>query len=106
MGRPQYFVGLDYDQLTATGMKIVRLDYRYKFKDFMWFKLIGNMAFDVTRPLPVGDSRAARLWGAGVGILVDTPAGPLEFIYSTGSRSLLDPGSAQSEFYIVLGARF
>jgi NTE family protein len=106
MGRPEYFVGMKYDQLAGRRMKIIRLDYRFRINNFLHAELAGNLALDVEQRLPSEVNQAGRLWGMGVGLLIDTPVGPLRFMTSSGSRGLLKPTHTQNQFYIVLGARF
>jgi len=67
---------------------------------------MGNMAFDVAQRWPEATNCARWLWGAGRGVQVTTPAGPIELIYSVGSKSFLEPGSVQEVTYLVLGAKF
>ncbi len=105
-GNPAAFVGLKYDQLLGSRMKIVRGEYRRRFSDLIYFKAMGNVAFDVAQRWPETTYSARRLWGAGLGVQVTTPAGPLELIYSVGSKSFQEPGAAQGVTYLVLGAKF
>lgn len=106
MGRPEHFVGMDYDHLRAARLKILRLDYRYRINNFLHAEFISNIALDAEQRLMDEILRPSRLWGAGVGILIETPVGPLKFITSTGSRSLRDPTASNNVFYIILGVRF
>jgi NTE family protein len=105
-GRPADFVGMRYDQLVASRMSVFRGEYRYKYNNFVYFKLVGNVARNVEQRWPGVTYEAASLWGAGLGLHVTSPAGPMELIFSTGSKSLLEPGKAQGVIYLVLGARF
>jgi len=105
-GKPSAFVGLKYDQLLGSRMKIVRGEYRRRISDLLYLKAIGNVAFDVAQRWPEKTCSASWLWGAGLGIQVTTPAGPLELVYSLGSKSFRKPGAFQGVTYLVLGARF
>jgi hypothetical protein len=105
-GNPAAFIGLKYDQLLGSRMKIARIDYRRRLSSFLYLKAMGNAAFDVAQRWPENTSSARWLWGAGLGVQMTTPAGPLELIYSIGSKSFEEPGAAQGVTYLVLGARF
>jgi len=105
-GRPATFVGMKYDQLLGNQMKILRGEYRYKFNNFVYFKAAGNAALDFEQRWPGFTYNPSLLWGFGAGVQISTPAGPLELGYGVGSKSLLEPKSAQSVVYLVLGARF
>ena len=105
-GNPCAFVGMKYDQLLGNRMKIVRAEYRRRFSDIFYFKAMGNAAFDIAQRWPEKTVSARLFWGAGLGIQVTTPLGPLELIYSMGSKSFEKPGAAQGVTYLVLGARF
>ena len=105
-GRPEIFVGMEYDQLLGNQMKIIRADYRYKFNNFMYFKAMGNVALDFEQRWPALIYNPGPLWGTGAGILVSTPAGPLELVFSVGSKSFLEPKSARGLVYLMLGAKF
>jgi NTE family protein len=105
-GHPDFFVGMKYDQLLGSKMKILRAEYRYSFSRVVHLKFIGNAAFDFDQNWPEFSYSAERLWGIGVGIHASTPAGPLELVYGVGSQSVEDPNSAQGVLYLRLGARF
>ena len=105
-GRPERFVGMRYDQLYGSKMNILRLDYRYKFHKYVYFKLMGNIAFNFEYHQPGRVLQSKRLWGAGAGIKINLPFGPIEFIYSLGSKNLQKPNAVQGVFYISLGTLF
>lgn len=105
-GRPASFVGMDYDQLTGNQMKIIRLEYRYKLTSLVNLKAAANVALDFEQHWSLTTFDPDLLWGLGAGIHVSTPAGPLELVYSVGSKSFLQPKSAQSVVYLVMGAKF
>ncbi len=87
-------------------MKILRAEYRPRLSRFVHLKFIGNAAFGFEQAWPEFSFSARRLWGAGLGVQISTPAGPLELIYSVGSQSVEDPNDPQDVFYLRLGARF
>ena len=105
-GRPERFIGMRYDQLFGSKMNILRLDYRYKFHRFVYFKLMGNVAWNFEYRQPEAVLQPKRLWGAGASLKIHLPFGPMEFIYCLGSKSLEKPDAAQGVFYISLGTKF
>lgn len=105
-GHPRTFVGMGYDQLMGNELKLLRLEYRYKINNFVYAKSAVNLAFDLKQQWSHRVFTPGLLWGAGAGLHISTPAGPLDVIYALGSKSLLQPEAAQGVLYLVLGARF
>lgn len=105
-GRPATFMGMEFDQLQGTAMKVIRADYSYRFSRWVQFRLAANAAFDVDAHLPDAPSSAGTLRGLGAGLVVNTPIGPLEFFYGLGSKGLGDTGTLRGVSYLQLGARF
>ncbi len=105
-GNPDSFVGMDYDQLIGNQMKIIRAEYRYRLTGLINLKAAANVGLDFEQRWPQVTFDPSYLWGVGAGIHISTPAGPLELIYSVGSKSLLQPKSAQGVAYLVLGVKF
>jgi NTE family protein len=104
-GRPESFIGMNYDQLLGNQMKILRGEYKYKLNDFVYFKAAGNVAFDFEQRWPAETYSPDLLWGVGAGVQIASPAGPLELIYGVGSKSLSAPKSSQGVVYLALGVR-
>ena len=105
-GRPATFMGMEFDQLQGTAMKIVRADYSYRFSRWVQFRLSANAAFGVDAHLPGTPHPPATLRGMGAGVVVNTPIGPLEFFYGLGSKGLGDARTLRGVSYLQLGARF
>jgi len=105
-GRPATFIGMDYDQLQANAMKIVRVDYGYRFTRWVEFRLAANVALGVERRWPGTTDSPGTLRGIGAGVVVNTPLGLLEFFTGLGSKSLSDPHALRGVAYLQLGARF
>lgn len=105
-GHPASFVGMDYDQLIGNKMKIVRAEYRYRLTSLINLKAAANVALDLEQRWRDVVYTPELLWGVGAGLHISTPAGPLELIYSVGSKSFLQPKSAQSVVYLIIGAKF
>ena len=105
-GHPEYFVGLDYDQLYGTQISILRFDYRYQHKKDIFFKLIANVAFDLEYKLPGVSVNPYNVTGFGAGIKLLSPVGPLEVIFSRGDKVFVGPRKKQNLVYFILGYKF
>ncbi|MGB7297400.1 MAG: patatin-like phospholipase family protein [Candidatus Aminicenantales bacterium] len=105
-GRPGTFVGMGYDQLQANTMKILRGEFRYGFTNFVQFKVMANVALDVEQRSPGVTPSPGTLWGAGAGVVINSPLGPLDLVFSLGSKGCSDPRTLQAVAYLELGARF
>jgi outer membrane protein assembly factor BamA len=105
-GRPATFVGMAYDELQADAMRIVRGDYIYNYTDFVRLKLMVNLALGVKARRADAVYAPGTLWGAGLGVAVNTPLGLLELTYALGSKGLGNPKAGRGVVYLELGARF
>jgi len=105
-GRPHFFVGMNDDQLACPDLSIVRMDYRYEHKPDIFFLLIANLAFEVHDPSSPIYYGKNILQGAGLGIRLLSPVGPLEAVVGRGERGLSTPGRMQTRVYVTLGFRF
>ncbi|HEX9973152.1 MAG TPA: hypothetical protein VGD14_13860, partial [bacterium] len=106
LGRPETFVGMQYDQLLASRLSILRFDYRYEYKKDIFFKFIVNCALDAEYRRPEATARFHNLWGMGVGLTLLSPVGPLEIIFSRGDRNYVGPHTMQNVVYFTLGYKF
>lgn len=106
MGRPEVFIGMDYGQVFGNKMKLFRGEYRLTFNQMFYGKIISNFAFDLKCSLPHMTYLPHRLWGAGLGLGLNSPLGPLEICYGLGSKSMAAPDSIQGVLYLSLGTRF
>jgi predicted acylesterase/phospholipase RssA len=100
------FIGMNYFQLSASQITILRMDYRYRYKKDIFFKLAANTAFNTEfsgLPLPVdGDF----LFGAGAGIILLSPVGPIELLWARGSTNIVTSKELQNVFYFSAGYKF
>jgi NTE family protein len=106
LGRPETFVGMEYDQLLASRLSILRFDYRYEYKKDIFFKFIVNCALDAEYRRPEATVRFHNLWGMGVGLTLLSPVGPLEIIFSRGDRNYVGSHTMQNVVYFTLGYKF
>jgi NTE family protein len=105
-GRPETFVGLQYDQLITGRMEVLRLEYRYQHKKDIFFKFAANTAFGFQRDYPAFEHHKNGLWGIGLGVMLISPLGPIEAGVGRGSRGFERPAEAQNVFYFSLGYKF
>ncbi len=105
LGRPRMFVGMHYDQLYGSRLRVVRSDYRFKYNDYLSFSVMGNVALNFARRSEPAIG-SPTLWGVGFGLVVDSPIGIVELIYALGSKSFLEPHKLENVTYISLGTRF
>jgi NTE family protein len=105
-GRPGTFVGMGYDQLQGNAMKILRGEFRYDYTNLVQFKVMANVALDLEQRWPEVTYAPGILWGAGTGVVINSPLGPLELVFSLGSNGAGDPNTLQTVAYLELGARF
>jgi len=105
-GRPHTFVGMQYDQLSGSQLSLLRLDYRYEFKDNLFVTFMGNMAFDFEYRFLGELYKAYNLKGFGVGLTLYTPLGVFDAIYGRGDKNILTDGGMQDVFYISVGTKF
>lgn len=105
-GNPNTFVGLEYDQLFASKMSILRFDYRYQYSNSLFLKLITNVAFDLEYQDPVQLVKVPSVWGYGIGLKLLSPVGPIEIIYSLGQKNFIGERKKQDLVYFRLGYKF
>jgi len=105
-GRPECFVGLQYDQLICNRMSILRMDYRYQHKKDIFIRLSANTAFGFENRFPAAEYRRNRLWGIGIGLVLLSPLGPIDVTYGRGSKSFSQNHTAQNVGYFSLGYKF
>ncbi len=105
-GRPNTFVGMQYDQLRGSQLSLLRIDYRYEFKNNLFITLMGNLAFDFEYRF-LGDLyKAYNLKGIGVGFKLYTPLGVFDAIYGRGDKNMIADGGMQDVFYVSVGTIF
>lgn len=106
LGHPDYFVGMDYDEITGTGTSIVRLDYRYRVNDFFYVKLIANTILNYEYEYIGGHYSSQGLWGTGLGLTFMTPLGPFEMIFATGSKGTAQKQNEGLKYYATFGLSY
>jgi NTE family protein len=101
---PDKFIGFDYFQLYGSNFGFARMDYRYRYKRDIYFKLIYNVArsyFEYPALLQVAD----YMHGWGVGVKFLSLLGPLEIIYARGPKNVLTPVKWRNVLYVQAGFR-
>ena len=104
--RPSYLIGMQYDQLLAQTLGILRVDYRYEYKRDIFLKLMANHAFDIRFKFDDTVFRYRDLWGIGAGIMLLSPVGPVEFMLGYGDRHFSGERKQQLRTYVNIGYRF
>ncbi|MBN2092639.1 patatin-like phospholipase family protein [candidate division KSB1 bacterium] len=105
-GRPDYFVGMEYDQLVGTEMSILRFDYRFQYKKDIFLKLMVNEAFNVKYRLNNSQLSFHNMMGYGLGVLLLSPIGPIEITYARGDKTYISPHRWQNIVYVNMGYKF
>jgi len=105
-GHPDSFIGMDYDQVFANKINILRIDYRYNLSDLFHFKFMTNIGFNIEKRFPGETYSPQILWGTGAGFTIYSPKGTAEIVYGIGSHSFEFPKKAQNVLYLTLGTRF
>ncbi|MDZ7723861.1 MAG: POTRA domain-containing protein [candidate division KSB1 bacterium] len=83
---PEHFAGMQYDQLRAGRLKVLRLDYRYQITESVFAKLMYNTAFDMELRDRSGAYTPHDVHGYGFGVKVLSLVGPIELIVSREMR--------------------
>jgi len=105
-GGPETFAGIEYNQILANKIGIVRASYRYQFKKDIFLKALANFGFDYKQAgveLPKGHK---VIWGYGAGVEFLSPVGPLQLLIANGEKSFLKPGNQEVSVYITAGYKF
>jgi NTE family protein len=105
-GRPEFFIGMQYDQLISSRMGILRLEYRYQHKKDIFVKAMVNTAFGFGHIFPAFEHHENWLWGAGIGVTFLSPVGPIDIAYGRGSRSYSRHREGQDVLYFSMGFKF
>jgi NTE family protein len=105
-GRPETFIGMQYDQLIGRRMGIARLEYRYQHNKDIFLKLMANAAFGFRDAFPVFGDHKNSLWGVGAGVTLLSPIGPIDIAYGRGSKNFSSNRDAQNVIYFSMGYKF
>jgi predicted acylesterase/phospholipase RssA len=105
-GRPEWFVGLKYDQLTGRELLFGRLDYRLEYKKDIFFKWMANALFRYKYDYKSHISRNKILYGYGFSVELFSALGPLEFIFSRGQTGMMPSEPCRNLFYFIAGYKF
>ena len=105
-GKPEYFVGLEFDQLTGNKLTLFRMDFRYEHKKDIFFKIMANVAVNSSYRISDTVYPFNTLYGFGVGVKLLSPIGPLELILSRGTKNMMGRQKYQNKLYVVIGYRF
>ena len=100
----QTFAGLKEFQLQGNTMFFSRLEYRYKHKKDIFAHFILNWL--ISAKSDDNNTTAENLFGPGMGITLLSPLGPLEFIWSWGSKNIYSEDGWQNLYHFSAGYKF
>ena len=86
-GRPDFFVGVQADQLFAANLDVYRLDYQFWISPFASIKAMANVARNLTLRFPEGELTIPEVRGFGIALQAVTPLGVAELTLSKGDRN-------------------
>jgi NTE family protein len=104
-GGPDSFAGLDYTQLVADNLSILRSSYRYEYKKDIFFKIFLNAAIDY-RIVDIRPPADYVLFGFGMAVKFLSIFGPLELTLARSEFSPFTPGEKQNNIYVTAGYIF
>ncbi|MCF7922103.1 MAG: patatin-like phospholipase family protein [Candidatus Marinimicrobia bacterium] len=108
-GGPDSFVGIDYFRLGWVRVANFRLDRRYQLNEQTYLTSSYNIApnFNWLKGEQFYPSTVTFIQGLGVGVLYDSPLGPIELTYSRGDSDLNENMHFKSSFvYFTVGGHF
>ena len=100
----QTFAGLNEFQLQGNTLIFSRIEYRYKHKKDIFAHLIFNWLLNAKSANNI--LSAENKWGAGIGITLVSPLGPMEFIWGRGPINIYSEGGWQYLFHFSAGYKF
>lgn len=102
---PHTFIGMESDQLFGHHISIARVDYRFQVSTNVYATLSANRAFDLEyrRPWETYLKKPVDVWGAGFGLKIITPLGPLDWVYGYGDKTFNPKRKRQKLGYITFG---
>ena len=102
-GRPDFFIGMDFDQLIERSYFLVRGEYRYYPHPNTAVIFCVNQVPEIKY---MGSSIRNPLRGFGLGLKVNLHLGLFSLFYGRGSQGINSSGSMRSHLYLSLGTRF
>lgn len=105
-GGPETFVGMNYDQIAATRLGMVRLDYYYEaLKNFYAYSVF-NIGLGFANTILEPNFKPSALSGYGVGLKYVSPVGPLNIVLGYGPTSLVKTQPKRLILYFTAGYYF
>ena len=90
-GGNNLLTGFKENQLNGFNTAIAHIEYRYKYKKDIFFRLLASNIF-FNKFADDDISIHKNIWGYGLGATLTSPIGPLEFVWSIGPEALSNPG--------------
>jgi len=106
VGRPEWFLGAGYDQIMGHRLELIRGELRAEVRKNLYFSLIGTVCWNARFNTPALNYEAAKLYGAGAGLLFYTPLGTAEFYLARGPGDLTRSKPTETRIFIRIGTGF
>ena len=104
-GGNNLLTGFKENQLNGFNTAIAHIEYRYKYKKDIFFRLLAsNIYFNKFDDNDTSIHK--KLWGYGLGVTLTSPVGPLEFVWSMGPESLSSSSKNRFLFSFNAGYKF
>jgi len=105
-GGPENYVGVEYNQLMATHLALLRLDYRLELLKNLYLTLIGNTVLRYENNILMPGEKPGLMLGYGAGVTFVSPLGPFECYLCRGDKSVYQPGEKRLIAYFRAGYVF
>ena len=104
-GGNNLLTGFKENQLNGFNTAIAHIEYRYKYKKDIFFRLLAsNILFNQSENN--NTSIYKNLWGFGLGVTLTSPVGPLEFVWSMGPKLFSESSENRFLFSFNAGYKF
>jgi len=102
-GQPQFFIGMQADQIFAPDLKVWRAEYQLWLKPFLALKAMANVATDYRVHYPSGEFGIRNLWGFGAAFHAVTPLGIMEAGMGRGDKHWSGDRAWQTVGFLRIG---
>lgn len=102
-GRPDFFMGMDYDQIVGRKYLLYRGEYIHHLRNSLYAYVCANQILGFEH---YSGKIESPLFGAGAGIKMTSRLGLMVLGYGLGSKGFLCPRQTKSRFFLSLGMRF
>ena len=100
----EIFAGIKEFQLFGNTLAFTRLEYRYRHKKDIFAHII--FSWLISAKSSNEEYFAENIWGAGLGLTLLSPLGPLVFIQSWGPDNIYNYNQIQTNYHFSAGYKF